>query len=431
VREPSPAWTWRLPAIAVAAVALGLVLRLAFGLLYWNGKPLTHDEREYLAIAANVAAGRGFSADLPGEPRHPLADRFDRAPLYPLALAPLVGLDADLREGRLPPDVPAAVQVAQGLVGAATAWLLALLARRMAGERAAVAAAGLAALYPPMVWMPAYALSETLAAALAMAAVAVLGAVVDRRGPIEAGPRATGLVVAAGALIGLATLTRPSTLLALPLVALYLCARRRPALALLVLAGAAATIAPWTVRNAREHGRLVLVSAQGGVNFWIGNHPLAVGDGDLAATPDLKRANLALRARHPGLDAHDLEPVYYREALDWMRREPAAWLGLMARKAFYTVAPLGPSYRLHSARYYWASVVPYLLLLPIALLGARAASGVRFPPVALALLLASAVLASLVFFPHERFRLPIVDPALVVLAAGWIGGTATRERRPS
>ena len=41
-------WTLRL--ILLAAVA-GLVLRAAFGLLYWVGKPLTHDEREYLALA--------------------------------------------------------------------------------------------------------------------------------------------------------------------------------------------------------------------------------------------------------------------------------------------------------------------------------------------------------------------------------------------
>ena len=50
-----------------AAVAAGLLLRLAFGLGYWTGKPLTHDEREYLTLAANVAQGRGFATELPGE----------------------------------------------------------------------------------------------------------------------------------------------------------------------------------------------------------------------------------------------------------------------------------------------------------------------------------------------------------------------------
>jgi len=49
--------------LILAAVAAGLVARLAFGLLYWTGKPLTHDEREYLALADSVAAGRGFTYD--------------------------------------------------------------------------------------------------------------------------------------------------------------------------------------------------------------------------------------------------------------------------------------------------------------------------------------------------------------------------------
>ena len=47
--------------LVVGAVGLGLVLRLAFGLGYWQGKPMTHDEREYLALASNLAAGRGFT----------------------------------------------------------------------------------------------------------------------------------------------------------------------------------------------------------------------------------------------------------------------------------------------------------------------------------------------------------------------------------
>lgn len=425
---PPDRW-WRLPHAAIACVALGLVLRLAFGLLYWQGKPLTHDEREYLALAANLAAGRGFTTDLPHEPPHPLADRFDRAPLYPLFLAPLVALDPDLREGRLPADVPVSVKVAQGLVGAVTVWLIALLARRLAGNGAATVSALIAAVYPPLVWMCAYALSEALAAALAMAAVLALGTALDRRGAPGEDAAPVKYILAGGALLGLATLVRPATLLALPLVALYLLARRRVGLAILLVVGAAVVIAPWTLRNVREHGQVVLVSAQGGVNFWIGNHPLAIGDGDLAANPQLKRANLELRARHPGLDAVGLEPVYYREALGWIGREPVRWLALMARKAFYTVVPVGPSYHLHSALYFWASVVPYALLLPLAILGVRVTAVTGTPPVALGLLVASALAASLVFFPHERFRMPVIDPALVVLAGSWIGTRAGWERR--
>ena len=81
------------------------------------------------------------------------------------------------------------------------------------------------------------------------------------------------------------------------------------------------------------------------------------------------------------------------------------WLGLEARKLWYTFVPFGPSYRLHAPRYFWASAVSLLLLLPAAAYGlARAPSGTR--PAALLTLAASTILVGLVFFPHERFRLP-------------------------
>ena len=43
--------------LILAAAAVGLVLRLGFGFLYWTGKPLTHDEREYLALAESLREG--------------------------------------------------------------------------------------------------------------------------------------------------------------------------------------------------------------------------------------------------------------------------------------------------------------------------------------------------------------------------------------
>ena len=49
---------------------------------------------------------------------------------------------------------------------------------------------------------------------------------------------------------------------------------------------------------------------------------------------------------------------------------PARGCALVARKAFYTVVPAGPSYAVHSTRYVVASVAAYLLVLPAAIAGA-------------------------------------------------------------
>jgi 4-amino-4-deoxy-L-arabinose transferase-like glycosyltransferase len=405
-----------------AAVAVGLLLRLAFGLAYWTGKPLTHDEREYLTLAVNVAQGRGFATELPGDAPSSTLQRFGRGPGYPLFLAPLTWLDADLRAGRLPAGVPAAVKIVQAILGAAAILVLAGLVRRVAGDGAGAAAAWIAALFPPLVWMPAYALSEQLASVLALGCAAWLGAVTDGT-PVARDARGgtTRALVAAGLAAGIGALIRPGHVFFLPLAALLLLWRapdRRHGLrrATLFTLLALAAIAPWTVRNAIVHRQFVPIAASGGVNFWIGNHREAIGDGDLAANPHLKLRNAEFRARHAGLSEEALEPLYYREARGFIAADPVWWLGLEARKLWYTFVPLGPSYRLHAPRYFWASAVSLLVLLPAAVYGlVRTPSGTR--PAALLTLAASTVLVGLVFFPHERFRLPVLDPALIAGAA--------------
>ena len=65
--------------------------------------------------------------------------------------------------------------------------------------------------------------------------------------------------------------------------------------------------------------------------------------------------------------------------------------------------------------------MPYLLLLPFAVAGARRLARGQQPPTALFLLAGSAVLMCLVFFPQERFRIPVIDPTLIVCASGLAG----------
>lgn len=394
----------------IAAAAFGaLVLRLAFGLWYWVDKPLTHDEREYLALAASVAEGRGFTYG----PSHETgtAQQFGRAPGYPTFLA-LTGVGPGPHE-----RAPVRVKVVQAVLGAITVWLIGTIALRAVGAGAGVAAAALAAVYPPLVWIPSYVLSETLYSLIALETAYVLQSAVARAAAGQGRRPGAARGLAAGLLAGAAILTRPAMLFFVPLAVLWLLVRRRIVLAAVLLAGVAALVGPWTARNARVYGRFVLVASEGGVTFWTGNHPLARGEGDLASNLELKRAELEFRAAHPGLTAEQLEPLYYRDALAHIAADPVRWLGLLARKAFFTVIPGGPSYTLHSTRYWAASVVSYLVLLPFAVAGVRRVWRSPRRPTALLLLAASSLLVCLVFFPQERFRIPVIDPVLVVCAA--------------
>jgi 4-amino-4-deoxy-L-arabinose transferase-like glycosyltransferase len=402
--------------LILAAVMVGLAARLAFGLFYWVGKPLTHDEREYLALARSVASGRGFTYD--DSHQTGTAQQFGRAPGYPLFIAVVGAPESEVT------STPTRLKIAQSLLGACVVWLIGLIAWRSLGRRAGVLAAAGAAVYPPLVWMCAYVLSETLFSAIALSTVLVLDLAMHRARTRRAGGAGT---LAAGLLAGAATLVRPVMLFFLPLALLWIVRRNRLALAVAFLAAALAVILPWTARNYRVYDRFVLVASEGGVTFWTGNHPLARGDGDLAANPALKRAELEFRRAHPGLTAEQLEPLYYRDALQHIVRHPGWWMTLLLRKAFYTIVPAGPSYTLHSWRYLAASVASYLLLLPFAVAGVRRLWHAPLRPTALLLAAASVVIAGLLYFPQERFRIPVLDPTMIVCAAACFAGRPDRS----
>ena len=404
----------RLRAAIVAAVIVGIAARVTFGFLYWTGKPLTLDEQEYLLLARSLASGRGYSYGASmSTVRH-----FERPPIYPLFIAGIFRLTGNVAA---PPGgdtgVPASVKITQSLLGIAIIWLIACIARRAAGPGAAVLAAWLAALYPPLVWICAYALNEVLYAVLALLAVWLLDKAIH-----QADRECRWAVFSAGVAAGLAVLTKEAMVFFLVLAGTWLLIRRRSMLAALLLAGALVVLLPWVGRNYLVHGRFVLGAAHGGITFWTGNNPLASGEGDMAANPDLRRAAVAFEEQHQGLSAQELDSLYYREALGYIVRHPAWYVALEAKKLFHTFVPIGRSYRLHSNLYFIASVVSYLALLPFALAGLAILARRADQPRALWLMAGSAVVVSLVFFPQERFRIPIIDPTLIVCAGAALAG---------
>lgn len=392
----------------LAAALVGLVARLGFSFVYWTDKPLTHDEREYLALASSLEAGRGFT--YPAGHEVGTGQQFGRAPGYPGFLA-LIGV------GGPHESAPARIQVAQAFLGALVIAMIGCVAMASAGERAGAIAAAMAALYPPLVWISSYVFSESLFMLLALGCVRLLSAA-RRHSLAERSARAGGaLTLAAGLVAGMAILVRPGMLVFLPFVAVWFIKRRHWSLAVAFCVAAAVVVSPWTLRNVRQYGRFILVAAEGGVTFWTGNHPLARGEGDLAANPELKRAEIEFRQAHPGLTAEQLEPLYYRDAMNRIVERPGWWIGLVCKKLFYTFVPVGPSYTLHSTKYLLATVIPYCLLLPFAVIGLPRLLRRENAATPLLLLAASVVLTGLIFFPQERFRIPVLDPTLIVSAA--------------
>ena len=391
--------------LVLAAAAAGLLVRLAFGFFYWVGEPLNRDEVEYLSLARSLTAGHGYEYD-----EHVLkgpVQPFGRAPGSPFFLT-LIGAGRTLVD-----EVPASVKIAQSIVGAIGVIVIAFAAFRMAGRGPAIAAAAIAALHPPLVWVSGYVYSEGFFWPIGVGLAWLTSRMLDA--PSGATAKAATLV---GVATGLAVLVRAATMPFVGIAAVWLLWKRRPAALAAFLVGVALMLAPWSAYMSAKQGRFVLVASDGGVTFWTGNNSLATGEGDMAANPHLKFANQALRDKHPHLTEEQMEPVYYRESFSWMREHPLDWLWLMAKKVFYLVVPIGPSYSLHSPRYYVTSVVSVGALLLLAAAGAWRLGSRRARLTGMWLLAAAAVATCLVFFPQERFRIPVIDPALILLASG-------------
>ena len=241
--------------VAVAALGLvALLVRLAFT---FRAPPfVTNDSLSYLLPGFDLIHGAGFAPIL------------KRPPLYSLFVGGVLGaFGEDLR----------VLMLVQHLVGVGTVLLTYGIGRLLFGPTAGFIGALLTALSGPVIVTEHYLMSEGLFTVLLLAGVlAYLAGVARERGlPARIrgsqdgrAPRGMRWLALAGALLGLAALTRPLAQLALALflVALpLLLPRWRPALlgglAMLALFGVAAV--PWMVRNQAIQGTFAIAGGSG------------------------------------------------------------------------------------------------------------------------------------------------------------------------
>ena len=85
-----------------------------------------------------------------------------------------------------------------------------------------------------------------------------------------------------------------------------------------VVLGMTSVLLPWVIRNALVFNNFVLVSTNGGVNFWLGQV-----QGRFVETPERFTANWLRRASSPKEELA-AEKLAYREAFDFLKQHPAA-----------------------------------------------------------------------------------------------------------
>ncbi len=413
---------------ALGVVIVGAALaRLGLLLLTAGLGPVIVDERHYHELASSLVAGRGFAwAD--GTPTS------IRPPLYPAFVAAVwvaVGQPSLL-----------AVRAAQALLSLAVVALTWLLARRVAGDRAALASAAIVAFYPPFLFSTATLLSEPLFMALALGALLASLDALDGRWPAA---------VAAGALCGLASLTR-SILWPFPLAVAGLLVvggqgrlPRRLALAVLLVAAHAAVLAPWAARNTALQGTPTIVDTMGGLNLWMANSDATPADRmwDAVHQGGPEAFAAAFQTAHGGAGATEGQKDKWgqREAFAYMAAHPGLTLARAVRKVAdlwgldrEVVAGIQRGYyrvpAAAAAALAVASVAAYPALALLAVVGMARVRGDRWQAHALLLgLVAFTCLMHALVFGHPRYRLPLV-PILAVYAGSCLAARGWRELGP-
>jgi 4-amino-4-deoxy-L-arabinose transferase-like glycosyltransferase len=423
---PSPGAIW-----VVLLLALALVVRLGVVAATSDYK-LRSDPADYDRHGRSIAAGNGYPESETAPAGGPTAYW---PPVYPYFVGVVYAIAG---------DKPNTVRVAQALVGAVTVALVGLLGWRLWGGRAGMCAMALAAVFPPLVVIDTALTPEALFLPLMLGAVAAALRCGRSGAPLR-------WAAAAGALGGLAILTRANGALLLVPLALAVWGgppRRslRAALPMvLLLATAAVTVAPWTVRNAVETNAFVPVSTQDG--YTLAGTYNARSDADEtypgAWRPPVAEARRILRAR-PGLDEVELGGELRGSATEYLRDHPpyvaevAYWnaVRLLHLDGFSYVRAdnfnLGVGQRLSDA-----SAIALWLLLPMAAAGAALAR-TRRPPWLFWLAPLAMAVAPLFIVGEIRFRaaidlflLMLAGLALAVLVERLQASSASRGRNPS
>lgn len=426
-REARDAREVRWARVAWAAIALGVALRLVWGLVVhppWEY--ISSDMQAYVERASRIATGGGLVR----------SDTFYPPGTHLLLAVPfrLFGDGADgLRAG----------EVLWFAMSSATPLFAWRLARELVSPAAAALAAVLCSLYPPFILYTGFFLSETPALMLLLAALwlANRAVQVDGRAAIAA---ALGAGLAGGAAVA----NRPQLLLNMAIVGLPMLwgSPRRLRAAAAFAASAAIVLGGVVAHNTAAAGELTGLAENGGLNFFQSHcdvHLVTAGSerrgGSFAfGSPVPFQLGEGRDFVFPDRQVWD-EGFFYGEGLDCVRRDGLGHVGRLARNmldatATTTPFPIGDLGVAKATAD--AANIGYSLLLPLIVTGALVLMGRRPRAEAaglrqLLLHLAALLPVILVYDSEPRFRILYDAFGLILLAALITALRAHRTARRS
>jgi 4-amino-4-deoxy-L-arabinose transferase-like glycosyltransferase len=411
--RPPMSFRGRLLLIAAGA----LVLRLVYVLVLARKVSMAGDASYFHATANLLAEGKGFIEPFVYVAYDISVPTASHPPLYPIVLAPvsLLGGTGEL-----------AHRATGCFIGVACLVVLALIARRIAGDRAGLAAAGIAAVYPILIAADGALMSEALYGLLVATALLMALRLRERRDLASA----AGL----GAAIGLAALTRSEALALIPLLAWPLALRAggggaapRVARLALVTGACVLVLAPWGIRNASAFGEPFTISHNDSTVLAGANCDATYGG------PDIGQWRFDCISQRQTFEEGKQAATWRREGIDYIRDHAGRLPAVVAVRLLRTWDLYQPRRQVQFAesRATWAQqagTVVYFLLLPLAgygavLVGRRSRGQLAILLAPVALVIASSVIA----YGVPRFR-HAAELVIVVLAGVAVAALADRRR---
>ncbi len=342
-----------------------------------------------------------------------------RGPLYPWLLGMIYWAFGD---GNLAPRI---IQIIIGSLNCVLVYLIGCLAFE---RRVGILAGFAAATY----WLFPYFESELLVVTLVVFLDLVLLSLLLHAGRKDR----WWLWLLSGIALGVSAVARPSILIFVPVVALWLVMlyyaqwRRLLGFGASLAVGMIVTIAPVTIRNAVVGHDRVLVSSTAGVNFFIGNNPQS--DGMSAIVPgtpaefwpgiEAQNQRAEEAAGHP-LKASEISAYYFDQAFAFFRAQPQAAAANLLKKLGYFWSHWEVSNN-QDIRFVTGNFAPitrflplsFAIVAPLGLLGLLLSLRRSRTLLPLWGFVVSYMLGVVAFFVTARYRLPVV-PILIVLAA--------------
>jgi 4-amino-4-deoxy-L-arabinose transferase-like glycosyltransferase len=205
------------------------------------------------------------------------------------------------------------------VIGGLVVWLTFKIAERYIGNKVALLSASFVAIWPILIEFTTILASELIFILLVLSALYFWGS--KNFHPIL---RATLW----GAFISFATYVRPTAfliLVMLPVAEFLLDKKLKASILSFLIAALTAAIffSPWVYRNQQVFGEFVLVSANGGVNLWMGNNPKS--NGGYTELPDLIFKSEVIRDKY-----------YKQEAIKFILDNPLNYIKLAIKRSYIT-----------------------------------------------------------------------------------------------